>query len=35
MNSSETSCSNLMNELVDKNLSDAQNELEHQNLLCQ
>lgn len=29
MNSSETSCSNVMNELVDKNLSDAQNELAH------
>lgn len=29
MNSSETSCSNLMNELVDKNLSDAKNELAH------
>ena len=29
MNSSEMSCSRIMNELVDKNLSDAQNELAH------
>ena len=29
MNSSEMSCSRIMNELVGKNLSDAQNELAH------
>ena len=29
MNSSEMSCSRIMNELVNKNLSDAQNELAH------
>lgn len=29
MNSSEMSCSRIMNELVDKNLSDAKNELAH------
>lgn len=29
MNSSETSCSNVMNELVDTNLSDVKNELAH------
>ena len=29
MNSSDMSCSRIMNELVDKNLSDVKNELEH------
>lgn len=29
MNSSEMSCSRIMSELVDKNLSDAQSELAH------